>query len=189
MLADLVFVDLASEHADLIEAFDSGEPAMDDWLRRHGVMNATASVSRTVLALRGGDLVGYYALSMTQVLKEELPPGAGWRRMPRYPIGAILLGRLAVDRRWQSHGYGTDLLVAACVDAVADSKLVAARYLVSMLSTRRSFRGGSPRASSTRRTIRRSSSSVSMTSSKPFDTLHNERGRRGRACRHPHRSS
>lgn len=38
MLADLVFVDLASEHADLIEAFDSGEPAMDDWLRRHGVM-------------------------------------------------------------------------------------------------------------------------------------------------------
>lgn len=82
------------------------------------------------MALRGGDLVGYYALSMTQVLKEELPPGAGWRRMPRYPIGAILLGRLAVDRRWQSHGYGTDLLVAACVDAVTASKLVAARYLV-----------------------------------------------------------
>jgi GNAT superfamily N-acetyltransferase len=69
-----------------------------------------------VLVLKDGSLAGYYTLSSTAVRLPELPE-AVVRKLPRYPlIPATLLGRLAVDHRYQGRGYGRFLL-AVNVDA------------------------------------------------------------------------
>ncbi|MDA8232157.1 MAG: GNAT family N-acetyltransferase [Magnetospirillum sp.] len=66
-----------------------------------------------VLVRPGGAIGGYYTLSATAVKLADLP-GQIARRLPRYPlVPATLLGRLAVDRRFQGKGYGRFLLADA----------------------------------------------------------------------------
>ncbi len=60
-----------------------------------------------------GDIGGYYTLSASSIRPAELPEQTV-RRLPRYPqVPAFLLGRLAVDRRYQGQGWGRFLLVDA----------------------------------------------------------------------------
>lgn len=66
-----------------------------------------------VLVLMDGAIGGYYTLSATAVKLADLPDQTA-RRLPRYPlVPATLLGRLAVDRRFQGKGYGRFLLADA----------------------------------------------------------------------------
>jgi GNAT superfamily N-acetyltransferase len=66
-----------------------------------------------VLVLTNGAVGGYYTLSATAVKLGDLPDQTV-RRLPRYPlVPATLLGRLAVDRRFQGRGYGRFLLADA----------------------------------------------------------------------------
>src|SRR5207302_1428818 len=58
-------------------------------------------------------IAGFYTLSAAVVVARDLQ-GPVARRLPRYPhLPAILLGRLAVDRRYQGRGLGARLLVDA----------------------------------------------------------------------------
>lgn len=71
-----------------------------------------------VLILSDGKIGGYYTLSSTAVMPAELPAEIV-RKLPRYPlIPATLLGRLAVDRRYQGRGYGRFLLADALYRSV-----------------------------------------------------------------------
>jgi GNAT superfamily N-acetyltransferase len=66
-----------------------------------------------VLVLADGIIDGYYTLSAIAVKLTELPDPAV-HCLPRYPlVPATLLGRLAVDRRFQGKGYGRLLLADA----------------------------------------------------------------------------
>ena len=72
-----------------------------------------------VLVLPDGAIAGYYTLSSTAVGIGEWPAQTV-RKLPRYPIiPATLLGRLAVDRRHQGHGYGRFLLADALYRAAS----------------------------------------------------------------------
>jgi len=93
--------------------FDSGEPVLDDWLRRRALSNLQNAASRSYVVCPSGSrqIVAYYALSMGQVLSSEAL-GAMRRNMPAH-IPAVLLGRLAIDRAWQNRGLGRALLADA----------------------------------------------------------------------------
>lgn len=66
-----------------------------------------------VLVVSDGAVGGYYTLSATAVKLADLPDQTV-RRLPRYPlVPATLLGRLAIDRRFQGKGYGRFLLADA----------------------------------------------------------------------------
>ena len=66
-----------------------------------------------VLVMPDGAIGGYYTLSATGVNVAKLPAQIT-RKLPRYPlVPATLLGRLAVDRRYQGKGYGRFLLADA----------------------------------------------------------------------------
>jgi GNAT superfamily N-acetyltransferase len=66
-----------------------------------------------VLVVPDGAVGGYYTLSATAVKLADLPDQTV-RRLPRYPlVPATLLGRLAIDRRFQGKGYGRFLLADA----------------------------------------------------------------------------
>jgi len=66
-----------------------------------------------VLLLPDGAIAGFYTLSATAVDAADLPPDAV-RKLPRYPqLPATLLGRLAVDQRFQGQKLGRFLLADA----------------------------------------------------------------------------
>lgn len=85
-------------------ALDSGEPVLDDWLHRRAWRNLQAAASRTYVVCPEGSqgIVGYFALSMGQILAHEAT-GPMRRNMPKF-IPAVVLGRLAIDRAWQGRG-------------------------------------------------------------------------------------
>ncbi|MBM3535629.1 MAG: GNAT family N-acetyltransferase [Alphaproteobacteria bacterium] len=71
-------------------------------------------VARIYVALSadGPGIAGFYSLSAASIERSTLPPDIG-RRLPHYPVPVALIGRLAVDRRFQKRGLGTALMADA----------------------------------------------------------------------------
>lgn len=119
-----------------LSLFDSGEPSLDEWLRRKAYANQIAGGSRTfVTSMTGGAVVGFYSLAAA-TLSHADATGALRRNMPE-PIPMLLLGRLAVDRRFQGRGLGDALVRDALLRCFQVSQHVGARgVLVHALSER-----------------------------------------------------
>lgn len=115
-----------------LEDFDCGEPALDDWLKRHA-RGAQASDSARVYVATLDDretVVGYYALSAAQVGPEDATARALKGQPRARPVPAILLARLAVDRQHQGAGLGGSLLQDVLLRCLAAAEAIGARVLL-----------------------------------------------------------
>jgi GNAT superfamily N-acetyltransferase len=101
------------------DTFTSGVELLDRYFRTQAGQDARKNMAAPfVLVLSVGGVGGYYTLSSTAVKLAELPENVA-RRLPRYPlVPATLLGRLAIDRRFQGRGYGRLLLADALLRVV-----------------------------------------------------------------------
>ena len=110
-------------------SFNAGEPVLDDWLRRRAWNNQQAAASRTYVVCPAGtrQIIGYYALSMGQILAQDVI-GSMRRNMPN-AIPAIMLGRLAIDRAWQGNGLGKAMLADAISRSLRASTEISARLV------------------------------------------------------------
>lgn len=108
-----------ADHHDLA-AFSSGEPSLDDWLRRRARANQVSGASRTFVAAEENRVVAYYAMASGGIDSTNVK-GSFRRNMPN-PVPIALLGRLAVDRTRQGLGLGKALIrdCATRVSAAAD---------------------------------------------------------------------
>jgi GNAT superfamily N-acetyltransferase len=97
---------LAATH--VLESFDSGEPSLDQWLKRRALKNQASGASRTFVVTEDASVVGYYALASGAV-DIDAASGRFRRNMPD-PIPVIVLARLAVDRSWQGKGLARALM-------------------------------------------------------------------------------
>ncbi len=112
-----------------VRAFDSGNAELDGWLQRHGLAAQQMDSARTFLLLRGGRILGYFSLTMGSVRREEAPRRLV-RGLPGYPVGMVLLARLATDLAERGRGWGALLLAEALRKAVTAGDAVAARLVV-----------------------------------------------------------
>jgi GNAT superfamily N-acetyltransferase len=121
---------LAKHHR--VDEFDCGEPALDDWLKRHArVAHAGGSARVYVTTLEDGDtVVGYYALAAAQVAPDEVTTRARKGQPHARPIPAILLARFAVDRSRQGAGVGGSLLQDVLVRCLDAAETIGARVLL-----------------------------------------------------------
>lgn len=96
--------------------FDSGEPSLDGWLKERALKNHASGASRCFVVCAGAAIIGYYSLS-AGAINHEAAPKAMRRNMPD-PLPVLLLGRLAVDRRYHNQGIGRALLRDAMIRAL-----------------------------------------------------------------------
>lgn len=101
----------------ILDAFDCGEPVLNDWLKRRALKNEGAGASRTFVVCRENQVIGYYALATGSVMHKQAP-GKVRRNMPD-PIPVMVLGRLSVDHKFQSTGIGRGLLRDAILRTLA----------------------------------------------------------------------
>jgi GNAT superfamily N-acetyltransferase len=123
---------LSAEHD--LSGFDSGEPTLDDWLRRRALQNEESGASRTYVLRAGGRVAGYYTLAVGAIAHSQAP-GRIRRNMPD-PVPAMVLGRLAVDKAFHGSGIGTGLLRDAVLRTVQAADIAGIRViLVHAIST------------------------------------------------------
>jgi GNAT superfamily N-acetyltransferase len=111
--------------------FDCGVHSLNTWLPKHARM-AAASGSTRVYVVEDSEqrrVVGYHALSAASVAASDAAPRAR-RGMPRHPIPAVLLARLAVDRSVQGRGLGAFLLCDAMARTLSAASELGIRVLL-----------------------------------------------------------
>src|ERR1035437_6542117 len=97
-----------------LASFDCGESSLNSFLQRHALNNDRAGLGRTFVAIQPGQsrIAGYFTISTGSVRFDAIPEHAR-KRLPKYPIPTVHIGRLAVGLQSQGQGLGEALLVEA----------------------------------------------------------------------------
>ncbi|MFY9821935.1 MAG: GNAT family N-acetyltransferase [Thermoanaerobaculia bacterium] len=109
---------LGRHHRALLEDFRNQHQSLVDYLRRFALRHAEKDLlARTFLAIDGAAgeerLAGYFSLATASVERTAVGAIESLDRLPRFPIPAVLLARLAVDGRVQGQGLGRFLFEEA----------------------------------------------------------------------------
>lgn len=119
---------LGQEHR--LDGFDCGKTELNTWLSGSAQHAARARTAMTFVWCPDGelDVVAYYSLAAHQIEKAEVPPKTGRGSPERIP--AVLLARLALDKRLHGDGLGGVLLGDALRTALTGAEHIAARFVV-----------------------------------------------------------
>jgi ribosomal protein S18 acetylase RimI-like enzyme len=111
-MPDWPIVRLAKDHER--SAFSCGKPPIDEFVRTLVSQYEKRQLGRTYVALYPGTarVAGYYTLASGAIPFQNLPTAAA-RKLPRHPVPAVILARLAVDSAAHGQGLGETLLVHA----------------------------------------------------------------------------
>jgi GNAT superfamily N-acetyltransferase len=113
------------------EEFDCGIESLNVWLKKHALQAAAVGSARTFV-VHDNELdrvVGYHALAAASVTHPEATPRAR-KGMPRHPIPAALLARLAVDTTVHGRGLGAWLLRDAMLRTLNAAESMRIRVLL-----------------------------------------------------------
>jgi GNAT superfamily N-acetyltransferase len=111
-----------------LSQFQCGEAELDDWLRRKALHNEECGASRSYVVRSGRRVVGYYALAASAVTHTNAP-GRVRRNMPN-PVPVMVIGRLALDLRFQGRGIGSALLRDAVLRTVQAAEIAGIRAIL-----------------------------------------------------------
>ena len=111
-----------------IGSFDSGIPALDDWLKRRARANQASGASRTYVVCEDQRVAGYYALASGAVAIETA--SSRLRRNMPDPVPLVVLGRLAVGQSFQKHGLGRALVRDASQRVILAADIIGIRGIL-----------------------------------------------------------
>lgn len=112
--------------------FRCGDDRLDRYLRDQAGQDFRRRLSRTFVAVQVEQptrILGYYTLSATSVAPGQVPDDVA-RRLPRIPVPAALIGRLAVAAEAARRGLGRILVADAVKRTLVASASVAIAVLV-----------------------------------------------------------
>ena len=113
-------------------AFSCGVPELDRYFRRQAGQDIRRRIARVFVAaaaIAPERALGFYSLSALSIATEELPRDIA-RKLPKHPMPAALIGRLAVDKAAQGIGIGKMLLMDAIHRTFAASEEIAVFAMV-----------------------------------------------------------
>lgn len=112
--------------------FSCGHVGLDDYLKRYASQNQRHHLVQVYVAENDdGKVLGYYTLSAASLSHEELPISLA-RRLPKYPIPAALIGRMASDGRARAAGLhiGSRLLIHALKQALRAAAAIGVQCVI-----------------------------------------------------------
>jgi GNAT superfamily N-acetyltransferase len=115
--------------AHSLDGFECGKSALDNWLANFARSNHARGFTRVFVVHDVGQVVGYYGLAPTVIAPNAAPRAIRTGRPPD-PIPCLLIGQLAVDRRYSGRGIGSGLVRDALQRCVAGAEIVAGRAVI-----------------------------------------------------------
>ncbi len=118
------------EPSDRVAEFSSSEPDLNNWLAKRALGNESSHASRTFVSLDSDtrSIAGYVSIAAGS-LATAAAPGRVRRNQPN-PIPTIVIGRLAVDSRFEGRGVGSGLLHFALVKCLEAGLAIGARAII-----------------------------------------------------------
>ncbi len=96
--------------ADVLETFDCGQSALNQYLRRFALANQQANSAQTYVCCQAdGAVVGFYSLAVGSVEAAAATPRVT-KGLPQHLVPVMILARLAVNLAHQHAGLGSALL-------------------------------------------------------------------------------
>ena len=96
------------------KGFDCGEPELNDWLKKFAKQHKEKGLSSTFVMVGNPDsseVLGFYAISLTELFNADLPDQFR-KRLPQ-KVPAFRLGRLATANAYKGKGIGEAMLFDA----------------------------------------------------------------------------
>jgi ribosomal protein S18 acetylase RimI-like enzyme len=117
-------------HKYSLDVFSSGEEKLDTYLQKYAKDNHKKGIGKTFVLINNEEhALGYYTISMASIEFSKLPKDLQ-RGIPRYPIPAARIGRLAVDLKYQGQKLGESLLFHALKRIYETSQYIAAFAII-----------------------------------------------------------
>ncbi len=95
--------------SDVVEPFDCGQPALNQFLQRFALVNQKSNSAQTYVSCNAGTVVGFYSLAVGGVEPAAAAPRV-IKGIAQHPVPVMILARLAVDLQHQGTGLGKALL-------------------------------------------------------------------------------
>ena len=99
------------------QAFDSGDPAMNDFLRRYARQSHEQNASKTFCAIDAAvpdRILGFYTITPSAVARDGVP-SAMTKGLAQHEVSGFRLARIATDAAVAGKGLGSQLLLAAAL--------------------------------------------------------------------------
>ena len=116
----------ATDHTN---AFDCGQPALNQYLQRFAWANQQSHSAQTYVACHQNEVAGFYSLAVGSVVPGAAAPRVA-KGMPMHPVPVMLLARLAVDLTHQRIGLGRALLKDALIRTARAADIAGIRALL-----------------------------------------------------------
>lgn len=114
---------------DQVDAFDCGEVALNQFLRRYALANQQSGGAQTYVCCLDDAVVGFYSLAVGSVDAKDSPARVG-KGLARHPVPVMILARLAVDRQHQRKRLGQALLKDALLRTAQAADIAGIRCLL-----------------------------------------------------------
>lgn len=119
---------LTREHS--LTEFDCGKQSLTDWLQRFALQSQAGDSARTYVLHRDMRVIGYYSICPASISREatltRILTGLG-----RYDsVPAILIARLALDRKEHGQKLGAALLKYALLQAIEGANAIGGRAIL-----------------------------------------------------------
>lgn len=127
---DLIISPLGRSHDR--KSFNCGEHSLNEYLQQYASQDIKRRITKVFVASppeAPRQVIGYYGLSAGSLDAIDLPEGLR-RRLPRYPVPVVLLGRLAIAESHQGEGLGSILIADALQRIVLASQVMAVYAVV-----------------------------------------------------------
>ncbi|OGT65050.1 MAG: hypothetical protein A3J38_09880 [Gammaproteobacteria bacterium RIFCSPHIGHO2_12_FULL_45_9] len=109
--------------------FDCGVDDLNRFIKQYALQNQKKHFVRTYVCCAVSEIVGYYSLAFGSVHQEEAPLSLT-QGMGKYQVPAIILGRLAIDKKYQGKGFGMALLKDAILRAKQAEQIGGLRVII-----------------------------------------------------------
>jgi ribosomal protein S18 acetylase RimI-like enzyme len=112
--------------------FRCGVKALDSYLKKQAKQDIKRHISRVFVTTKPDNpkvVIGYYTLSTLSIELNQIPEKLA-RKLPKHPVPAALIGRLAVNNAAQGQGVGKMLLADAIKRTLAVSDQIAIYAMV-----------------------------------------------------------
>lgn len=110
--------------------FDCGQADLNRFIKQFALQHHKTGTSKTYVVLdRENAVIGFYCLS-SQSIAFEYVDSHLTKKLPRYPISSIVIGRFAVAKNTQGQGIGKKLLAHALRQISITSQLIGITFVV-----------------------------------------------------------